>query len=102
LSERRLVFFRTGWCSVCHAKEPVAEEIARGMGMPLEVHDMEGDEGQRLGESLRVGTVPTLALVDGERARFKLVGAMITPANVAHMVSLTRRPGDEPGAAPAT
>jgi thiol-disulfide isomerase/thioredoxin len=95
MSERRLVFFRTSWCSVCHTKGPVAEEIARSMGMPLEVHDMEGDEGSRLGQSLRVTTVPTLALVDGGRARFKLVGAMITPGNVAHMVSLTRRPGDE-------
>jgi thiol-disulfide isomerase/thioredoxin len=94
MSERRLMFFRTGWCSVCHAKGPVAEEIARAMGMPLEVHDMESDEGSRLGESLRVSTVPTLALVDGDRARFKLVGAMITPENAAHLASLTRRPGD--------
>jgi thiol-disulfide isomerase/thioredoxin len=94
MSEQRLMFFHTEWCGVCHAKAPVAEEIARGMGLPLEVHDMAGDEGARLGQSLRVRAVPTLALVEGGRARFKLVGAMITPANVAHMSSLTRRPGE--------
>ncbi|MDB4948637.1 MAG: Thioredoxin [Gemmatimonadetes bacterium] len=96
MSERRLMYFRTDWCGVCHAKVPVAQEIARTLALPLEVHDMEGGDGAQLGESLRITTVPTLALVDGGRARFKLVGAMITPENAAHLASLTRRPGDEP------
>jgi thioredoxin 1 len=91
----RLLLFRTQWCRVCHEKAPVAEEIARSMGMELEVHDLEGDPGAALGEAFRVTTVPTLALVRGGRARFKLVGAMITPENVAHLASLTKRP-DEP------
>ena len=95
MGKPRLVFFRTQWCGVCHEKEPVAEQIARGMGMPLEVHDFEADDGHQLGESLRITTVPTLALVDDGHARFKLVGAAITPENVAHLVSLTRKPGDE-------
>jgi thioredoxin 1 len=90
----RLVLFRTAWCRVCHEKAPVAEQIAREMGMELDVHDLEHDPGAALGEAFRITTVPTLALVQGGRARFKLVGAMITPENVAHLVSITRRPGE--------
>ena len=93
---RRLVFFRTGWCSVCHAKAPLVEEIARSMDLPLEVHDLEHDDGVPLAEALRISTVPTLALVDGGRARFKLVGSAITPENVAHLAGLTRRSSDGP------
>jgi len=91
VAPRRLVFFHTQWCHVCHEKAPVVEEIARSMELPLEVHDMEHDDGVPLAEALRITTVPTLALVVDGRARFKLVGRMITPENVAHLTGLTRR-----------
>lgn len=86
---RALVYVREDGCGVCHAKAPVAEEIARSMGLPLEVVDRGGEEGARRAEALRVRQIPTLALVDGERVPFRLVGAMITPENVAHLVSRT-------------
>lgn len=85
----KLVYFRADWCGVCHAKRPVAEEVARAMGVPLEVVDYE--RASAAAEALRIKTVPTLALVDGERVRFRLVGEMITPENVAHLAALTRR-----------
>jgi thiol-disulfide isomerase/thioredoxin len=86
----KLVYFRADWCGVCHTKGPVAEEAARAMGVPLEVVDYEREAAAA--EALRIKTVPTLALVDGERVRFRLVGEMITPENVAHLAGLTRRP----------
>ena len=88
----KLMYFRADGCGVCHAKRPVAEEIARAMGLPLEVVDFEREQAPA--EALRVKGVPTLALVDGDRARFKLVGEMITPENAAHLAGLTRRPDD--------
>lgn len=88
----KLLYFRAGWCGVCHAKAPVAEEIARTMGLPLETFDIESDEGRALAEERRIRTVPTLALVDGARTPFRLVGSMITPENAAHLKSATDRP----------
>ena len=85
----RLLYFRADWCGVCHEKSPVVEEIARTAALPLEMLDWESEEGQTKAAGLRVKTVPTLALVDGERVRFRLVGAMITPENVAHLVAAT-------------
>lgn len=86
----RLMYFRAEWCGVCHEKRPVVEEIARSAGLPLEVVDWESEEGQTRALGLRIQTVPTLALVDGERARFRLVGAMITPETVTHLIGMYR------------
>jgi thiol-disulfide isomerase/thioredoxin len=90
---RKLLYFRADGCAVCHLKAPVAAEIARAMGLPLEVVDLDGMEGRARGEALRIRTVPTLALVDGARVPFRLVGAMITAENAAHLAALTREPG---------
>ena len=89
----KLLYFRTEWCGVCHAKAPVVEEIARSMGVPLVVLDTDEEAGRQTAESLRIRTVPTLALVDGPRVRFRLIGRMITPQNAAHLTSLTQSPG---------
>ncbi|HEX7240078.1 MAG TPA: thioredoxin family protein [Longimicrobiaceae bacterium] len=85
----KLTYFRAAWCGVCHAKAPVVEEIAASMGLPLESWDWDAGDGRARADALRVKTVPTLALVDGERVRFRLVGAMITPENVRHLVAMT-------------
>lgn len=85
-----LLYFRSDSCPVCHEKAPVAEEIARSLQLPLTVIDVGGDEGRRRAESLRIKTVPTLALVDGERVPFRLIGRMITPEAAAHLATLSR------------
>ena len=94
----KLLYFRADWCGVCHEKGPVVEELAAGIGLPLEVVDWESEEGQAKAIGLRIQTVPTLALVDGERVRFRLVGRMITPETAAHLVGMYRpRNGEEGG-----
>ncbi len=62
------------------------------MDLELEVYDLEQDEGRKRAEELRINTVPTLALLDGERVRFRLIGRMITPENVAHLTAATQHP----------
>jgi thiol-disulfide isomerase/thioredoxin len=86
----RLLYFRADWCGVCHEKGPVVEELAAGAGLPLDVIDWESEEGQAKAIGLRIQTVPTLALVDGERVRFRLVGRMITPGTAAHLIGMYR------------
>lgn len=83
----KLVYFRAEGCGVCHEKRPVAEEVARSLGLPFEVVDVETGEGPRRAEETRIRGVPTLALVDGPRVPFRLVGRTITPENVAHLAS---------------
>lgn len=97
----RLLYFRADWCGVCHEKSPVVEEIAASAGLPLELVDWETEDGQTRAMGLRVQTVPTLALVDGERVRFRLVGRMITPETATHLIGMYRPAGrsDAPGAA---
>ena len=90
-------FFHAPWCGVCHEKAPVARRLADELGLPFEVVDLEDAEGERLASERRIQTVPTLALIDDERVPFRLVGRMITPENVRHMVAMTRR---EPRGAP--
>ncbi|MEW5928470.1 MAG: thioredoxin family protein [Gemmatimonadota bacterium] len=83
----KLLYFRADGCGVCHRKRPVAEEIARAHGLPLETFDVEDDAGRAESEARRIRGIPTLALADGERVRFRLVGAMITPENVAQLLA---------------
>jgi len=83
----RLAYFYAPWCGVCHEKAPVAEEIARLVGLGLEHWDIEEPAGSHEAEQRRIKTIPTLALVDGERVRFRLIGRMITPANAQHLLA---------------
>lgn len=83
----KLLYFRSDACGVCHEKAPVVEAIARERGLPLEVVDVEEEPGRAGAEARRIRGVPTLALADGERVRFRLVGRMITPENVARLVA---------------
>jgi thiol-disulfide isomerase/thioredoxin len=84
----KLMYFRADWCGVCHEKSPVVDELARATGLPLEVVDWTSEEGQAKAIGLRINTVPTLALVDGERVRFRLVGKMITPETAQHLIGM--------------
>jgi len=83
----KLGYFRAPWCGVCHEKAPVVREIAESLGLPLEEWDIEERSGAEEAERRRIRTVPTLALLDGERVRFRLVGRMITPENVRHLMA---------------
>lgn len=83
-----LAFFHAPWCQVCHEKAPVVDAIARDAGLPLELWDIEEPDGKAEYERLRMKQVPTLALIAGARVPFRLIGAMITPENVRHMLSM--------------
>lgn len=82
-----LAYFGAPWCGVCHEKSPVVEQIASTLGMDLQRWDIEDDAGRAEGERRRIRTVPTLALIHGERVPFRLVGRMITPENVQHLLA---------------
>lgn len=82
-----LAYFGAPWCGVCHEKAPVVEQIASALGMSLERWDTDDDEGRAEADRRRVRTVPTLALIHGERVPFRLVGRMITPENVRHLLA---------------
>ncbi len=86
-ADRRLVYITAPGCRVCVEKLPVAEEIADALQLPLEHVDSGADEGAARAESLRIRGVPTLALVQGERVPFRLIGSMITRENVEHILS---------------
>lgn len=83
-----LAYFRAPWCGVCHEKAPVVAAIARDAGLALQEWDIEEPAGRAEYERLRIKQVPTLALIFGERVPFRLVGAMITPENVQHMLAM--------------
>lgn len=83
----RLVFFRADWCGVCHTKAPVAEGISRERGLPLDVLDIDTERGGAEAVRMRIRTVPTLALVDGDRVRFRLVGRMISSESASFLFS---------------
>lgn len=82
-----LAYFHAPWCGVCHEKAPLVDEIAAGAGLPLERWDIEEDDGRAEAERRRIRVVPTLALLDGERVRFRLMGRMITPENAQHLLA---------------
>jgi thiol-disulfide isomerase/thioredoxin len=82
-----LAYFRAPWCAVCHEKEPVAEEIAAALPMELARWDIEDPAGRAEADRRRIRTVPTLALIHGDRVPFRLVGRMITPENVRHLLA---------------
>jgi len=95
-----LVYVRAAGCAVCVAKAPVAAAIARELGIPLEVVDLDHEEGRQRAAALRVRTIPTLALVAGARVPFRLVGRMITPENVLRMYRATHQEGHGSTAGP--
>jgi thiol-disulfide isomerase/thioredoxin len=88
-----LAFFSASWCGVCHEKAPLVEALAAEVGLPLERWDVEEDGGREEAARRRIRTVPTLALVHGERVPFRLVGSMITPENVRGLLSRFVDPG---------
>jgi thiol-disulfide isomerase/thioredoxin len=90
-----LAYFHAPWCGVCHEKAPVVREIAEAAGLPLEPWDVEESAGKEESERRSIRTVPTLALIMGERVPFRIVGSMITPENARQLLS---RFVEEPGA----
>lgn len=88
MSDMHLAFFQAPWCGVCKEKSPLVDELARESGLPLERWDIETPEGKAEYEGRRMKQVPTLALIRGERVPFRLVGAMITRENVAHLLAM--------------
>lgn len=82
-----LAYFHAPWCGVCHEKAPVVEQIASGLRMDLARWDIDEADGRAEAERRRIRTVPTLALIHGERVPFRLVGRMITPENVRHLLT---------------
>jgi thiol-disulfide isomerase/thioredoxin len=85
-----LAYFHAPWCAVCHEKGPLVDELAAETGLTLESWNVDEAEGAAEGERLRIKTVPTLALIHGERVPFKLIGAMITAENVAFQMDRVR------------
>ena len=57
---------------------------------------IEDDDGRAEADRRRIRTVPTLALIHGERVPFRLVGRMITPENVRHLLAQFARPDAAP------
>ena len=88
----RFAYFHSPGCVVCHEKAPIAEALATEHGLPLDQFDIETDEGRAEYERRSLKNIPTFALVRGERTPFRLVGAMITPENVRHLMQLHGRP----------
>jgi hypothetical protein len=71
---------------VCHEKAPLVEEIAADAKLELRSWDIEEEAGREEAERRRIKTVPTLALIHGERVPFRLIGRMITPENVRFLL----------------
>jgi thiol-disulfide isomerase/thioredoxin len=86
-SELKLGYFHAPWCGVCHEKAPLVREIAQTLELPLKDWDIDAEPGKSEAERRRVEQVPILALLDGERVRFRLVGRMITLENVRHLLA---------------
>lgn len=97
MSDMHLAFFHAPWCGVCHEKAPLVAELAREAGLALAEWDIEEEAGRAEAERRRIRQVPTLALLRGERVPFRLVGAMITRENVAHLLAMH---GPEGGGSP--
>ena len=79
-------YFHAPWCAVCHVKAPLVEELAAAAGLTLETWDIAEVDGRAEAERRRTTTVPTLALIHGDRVPFRLVGRMITPENVRYLL----------------
>lgn len=82
-----LAWFHAPWCGVCHEKAPVVQQIASDLRLELRRWDIQDDAGRAEADRRRIRTVPTLALIQGERVPFRLVGRMITPENVQHLLA---------------
>jgi thiol-disulfide isomerase/thioredoxin len=80
-------YFHAPWCGVCHEKAPLVEQIAASAKLALQRWDIEEEAGRAEAEHRRIKTVPTLALIHGERVPFRLIGRMITPENVEYLLA---------------
>lgn len=81
-----LAYFHAPWCGVCHEKSPLVQEIAASAKLELQRWDIEDEAGRAEAERRRIKTVPTLALIAGERVPFRLIGRMITAENVKFLL----------------
>lgn len=69
---------------------PVAFVFAAGTGLPLERWDWDDPDLRARAEALRIRTPPTLALLDGDRVRFRLTGRLISRETAAHLLANVR------------
>ncbi len=81
-----LAYFHAPWCGVCHEKAPIVGQIAASANLELQRWNIEDEAGRAEAERRRIKTVPTLALIHGERVPFRLIGRMITPENVRFLL----------------
>lgn len=63
------------------------DQIASGAGLPLRRWNIMECQGRAEAERRKIRTVPTLALISGERVPFRIMGHKITPENVQHLLS---------------
>jgi protein-disulfide isomerase-like protein with CxxC motif len=82
-----LAYYQAPWCGVCHEKAPLVEEIAATANLELQRWNIEEEAGRAEAERRRIKTVPTLALIHGERVPFRPIGRMITPENVQYLLA---------------
>jgi thiol-disulfide isomerase/thioredoxin len=85
----KLVYLQAAWCGVCREKAPVVAALADELGLRLETLDHDVAAERETAAALRVTQPPTLALVDGARVRFRLVGRLIEPETVRRLVAMT-------------
>jgi thiol-disulfide isomerase/thioredoxin len=79
-------YFHAPWCGVCHEKSPLVDQIAASANLELQRWNIEEEAGRTEAERRRIKTVPTLALIHGDRVPFRLIGRMITPENVQYLL----------------
>ncbi|HET7232562.1 MAG TPA: hypothetical protein VFJ16_21310 [Longimicrobium sp.] len=85
----RFLYFGAQWCNACHDGLPAARQTAASLGIPLEEIDIDTEGGQERADALGARALPALLLLDGDRVRFRLMGAMISPENAGQLASVT-------------
>ena len=71
-----LVDFWAPWCGPCRAMAPQFEAAARTLEPGVRLVKVNTEEAQRLGASLQIRSIPTLALFVGGREVARQPGAM--------------------------
>jgi thioredoxin-like negative regulator of GroEL len=76
---KRLMYFEQDGCAPCKRWKPVAVAIAEEIGIPLELVDLNGDNGMEHALAYNVKAAPTLIVVGAKGQRLGgMIGGMIS------------------------